>query len=229
MTDVAERWTVRSTDLSTKRDIARLFSRHTSPRIITAAVTAAATARIIVGSWGLGDVAVIAFTLTFTGVLEWIVHLFILHSSPTSFVARRLGAGSSHRKHHLDPPDMRNLLLDGFDAGLFVVLLAALTSLWSLPLLALLGSPLLAGYLTALTATWAAFWHYEWTHLLVHTRYRPRTRFYRRLARNHRLHHYRNERHWLGVSSNVGDRILGTYPAEKTDVPLSDTARTLVD
>ena len=69
--------------------------------------------------------------------------------------------------------------------------------------------------------------HYEWVHLLVHTRYRPRSRYYRRLARNHRLHHYRNEDYWLGVTSNLGDRLLRTYPTHKTDVPLSPTARTL--
>jgi hypothetical protein len=69
--------------------------------------------------------------------------------------------------------------------------------------------------------------HYEWTHLLVHSRYRPKSRFYARLSRNHRLHHFRNERYWLGVTSNSGDRILRTLPRAKTDVPLSETARTL--
>ena len=61
----------------------------------------------------------------------------------------------------------------------------------------------------------------------MHTRYRPSSRLYARLARNHRLHHFRNERYWLGVTSNSGDRILRTLPRSKTDVPLSDTARTL--
>ena len=42
-----------------------------------------------------------------------------------------------------------------------------------------------------------------------------------------RLHHYRNENYWLGVSSNTGDRLLRTLPKHKTDVPLSETARTL--
>ena len=62
---------------------------------------------------------------------------------------------------------------------------------------------------------------------MVHTRYRPRTRLYRTLARRHRLHHFRNEHYWLGVTSNTGDRLLGTLPKHKTDVPLSETATTL--
>ncbi len=227
MTDVAPRWRIRSTELATKRDIARVFFSHASPRIITVATVVVLTIRLVLGSWGFGDLYVIAFTVAFTGVLEWMVHLFILHASPTSFVTRRLGGGVNHRKHHLDPPDMRWLLLDGADAALFVGLLAVLTGLWSVPLLALVGAPVLSGYLTALSATYIAFWNYEWTHLMVHTRYRPRSRFYARLARNHRLHHYRNERYWLGVTSNVGGPTLGTYPKTKTDVTLSDTARHL--
>jgi len=47
-------------------------------------------------------------------------------------------------------------------------------------------------------------------HLLVHTRYRPRTALYRRLWRNHRLHHFKNERLWFGVTMLGGDRLLGT-------------------
>jgi len=90
-----------------------------------------------------------------------------------------------------------------------------------------LGAPLLATYLTALLAAYVTLAHYEWTHLLVHTRYRPKNRYYKRLEANHRLHHYRNEHYWLGVTSNLGDRVLRTLPNDKSDVPLSDTARTL--
>ena len=96
-----------------------------------------------------------------------------------------------------------------------------------LPLLWLLDGALLAPYLTALLAAYVSLAHYEWVHLMVHTRVKLRTPYYKRLATNHRLHHYRNEHYWLGVTSNLGDRVLGTYPASKSDVPLSDTARTL--
>jgi hypothetical protein len=47
------------------------------------------------------------------------------------------------------------------------------------------------------------------------------------LARNHRRHHYRNERYWLGVTSNAGDRLMRTLPKADDDVPRSETARTL--
>jgi hypothetical protein len=72
-----------------------------------------------------------------------------------------------------------------------------------------------------------ALLHYEWVHLLVHSRYRPRSRYYSRLAKNHRLHHFRNESYWLGVTIDTGDRLARTLPADRSAVPLSETARTL--
>jgi sterol desaturase/sphingolipid hydroxylase (fatty acid hydroxylase superfamily) len=96
-----------------------------------------------------------------------------------------------------------------------------------MPLMWLSGSSILGGFLTAWLLAAAGLLHYEFVHLMVHTRYRPHTRYYRGLARHHRLHHFRNERYWLGVTSNSGDRLMRTLPADRGDVPLSDTARTL--
>ena len=44
--------------------------------------------------------------------------------------------------------------------------------------------------------------------------------------RAHRLHHFRNERYWFGVTMHLADHVLSTYPG-KLDVELSPTARTL--
>ena len=54
---------------------------------------------------------------------------------------------------------------------------------------------------------------YEWTHYLVHSDYRPRSRWYRSVWRNHRLHHYKNEHYWFTVTTaGTADRLFGTYP-----------------
>lgn len=181
----------------------------------------------MVGDWGRGDLIAVAVTLLITGTVEWIIHLHLLHASEDAWTSRTLGTGSGHRRHHLDPPDLDWLLLRGVDAGVFVVAFAGVTAAWSLPLMWITGSALLGPFLTAWALAALGLLHYEWVHLLVHTRYRCRSRYYARLARNHRLHHYRNERYWLGVTTNSGDRLLGTYPADRDDVPLSDTARSL--
>ncbi|NRA35753.1 MAG: sterol desaturase family protein [Polyangiaceae bacterium] len=66
----------------------------------------------------------------------------------------------------------------------------------------------------------------EWMHFLIHTRYKPQSAQYKRIWRNHRLHHCKNEHYWLGVSTWMGDVILRTGGDPK-DVPASDTCKTL--
>ena len=63
-------------------------------------------------------------------------------------------------------------------------------------------------------------------HYLVHTRYTPRSARYQRLWRNHRLHHFKNEHYWFGVTMLSADRLLRTAP-DPESVERSETARTL--
>jgi len=51
-------------------------------------------------------------------------------------------------------------------------------------------------FVSTMIATVVAAFAYEWVHYLTHTSYRPRTAFYRRMWRNHRLHHFKNEHYW---------------------------------
>lgn len=190
-------------------------------------VTLASSRLLFGGAIGRADLIAVAVTIAITGTVEWIIHKYLLHAPLDSWTTRTLGTGVGHHRHHLDPTDVDWLLLRGVDAAKYVPVLGAVAAAWSLPLMWVTGSSMLAGFLTAWLFATVALLHYEWVHLMVHSRYRPRTRFYRTLARHHRLHHYRNEHYWLGVTSNTGDRILRTLPKHKTDVPLSDTARSL--
>lgn len=217
----------RADRLATKRDIAGVYVRRGSAQVLILAVAVLGVARVAIGGFGRGDVLALLVTIAITGSVEWIIHRFLLHAPEDAWTSRALGTGTGHRQHHLDPPDIDWLMLRGVDAAVFVTAFGGVTAAWSLPLMWVTGSALLGPFLTAWTLAAIGLAHYEWVHLMVHTRYRPRTPYYRRLARNHRLHHYRNERYWLGVTSNSGDRLLRTYPRNKTDVPLSDTARTL--
>ena len=227
MTAVAPALTQRSTDLVTKRGIFGVFAHAGSARVLAFAAAVLAAARVASGGWGRGDLLVFAVTVAITGTVEWLIHRFLLHAPDDAWTVRVLGIGVGHRKHHLDPPDITWLMLGGLDAGVFLVAFGAVTEAWVIPLMIVTGSAIVGPFLAAWTLAALSLLHYEWVHLMVHTRYRPRTPYYRRLARNHRLHHYRNERYWLGVTANSGDRLLGTYPRSKTDVPLSDTARNL--
>ncbi len=218
---------LRADDLQTKRDIATVFLGRGSAQVLITAAVVAAAARLAVGGFGRGDLIVIAATLAITGTVEWIIHRFLLHAPEDAWTSRTLGTGNGHRQHHLDPPDIDWLMLRGADAATFIVAFGAVTATWVVPLMWITDSARLGPFLTACTFAAIGLAHYEWVHLMVHTRYRPRTPYYARLARNHRLHHFRNEHYWLGVTTNSGDRLLRTYPKQKSDVPLSDTARTL--
>jgi sterol desaturase/sphingolipid hydroxylase (fatty acid hydroxylase superfamily) len=122
-----------------------------------------------------------------------------------------------HRAHHRDPRDLS------------LVFIPVHSYLYTLPLVAGLWwvvtpTPALAA--TGITAHVALALHYEWVHFLVHTRWRPRWRPYRALWHHHRLHHFRNEHYWFGVTRRVGDRLLGTLPAPDA-VPTSPTCLSL--
>jgi len=198
---------------------ARDFVAHPSPRLLLGGATAAVVARIAVGHWGTADLVVAGSLLVAQPVVEWLIHVHVLHWKPREVRGRRLdpSPGRSHRRHHQDPKDPTYIFLYFKAVQGFLVLhvlgwgLAAFTS-W------VVATGLTVSLLTTLV--------YEWTHHLIHTEYVPRSRFYKSLWRAHRLHHFRNENYWYGVTSGLGDRLLGTYPA-KDDVPLSPTATTL--
>ena len=52
------------------------------------------------------------------------------------------------------------------------------------------------------------------------------SRYYRSIWRTHRLHHFKNEHYWHGITNTISDRALGTFP-EQREVERSRTARDL--
>lgn len=226
MTDLAIT-SARADGLTSKAQALRVLSRCGSARVLGSATVVALTMRLLVGGFGNADLLVSAATIALIGPVEWALHRSVLHASDDSWSSRRLGTGSGHRRHHQDPADLDWLLLSGTDAMAAVIGFGLLTAAWVSALTGALGTAVLGPVLTGWLLAVVALGHYEWIHLLIHTRYRCRTRWYRRLAANHRRHHHRNERFWLGVTTNTGDRLFGTIPATVGSVPISQTARTL--
>lgn len=199
-----------------------MFARWWSPRVVGIGIAITAVVRLlVVGGWSWWDLYAVALVLGLTPFTEWIIHLYLLHGEPRSYLGGAVRIGSGHREHHLDPNHIGWLLLRGADAAAFQVMTGLLVVAVTIPVPFIVGGSVLAPALTAVLAAQIKLFEYEWAHFLFHTAYRPRTRWYRRLKRNHRLHHYRNERYWLGVTHNFGDRILRTLPKHPSDVPLS--------
>jgi sterol desaturase/sphingolipid hydroxylase (fatty acid hydroxylase superfamily) len=197
----------------------REFTTFPTARWLAGMLAVAVAARVAIGGWRWRDLVVGAALVALQPLTEWIIHVVILHWRPRQVFGRQvdLTIGRLHRKHHQAPKDPRYLFIPLRAIRCYAVLDAGLL------LLAWLWRPSIA---TAVVAGTALTLVYEWTHYLIHTDYRPRGRFYRGLWRAHRLHHFRNENYWYGVTGHLGDRLLRTYPA-KDDVPLSPTATTL--
>ncbi|HKP41114.1 sterol desaturase family protein [Mycobacterium sp.] len=218
MTATAARTTARKG--FTLSDAWREFWKHPSPWMIGAGLGASLTARIAVGDWQIADAMVPLVMIALFPFFEWTIHVFILHWRPKHFGPLTVDPllAREHRAHHMDP---RNIPL------IFIPWRALL---WVLPLtiaIALLAFPRLGLGLTYLVFIGMFGIGYEWSHYLIHSDYKPKTRVYRAIWRNHRNHHYKNEHYWFTVtSSGTADRVLGTYP-DPSAAATSPTAKNL--
>ena len=197
---------------------ARFFWTKPTPRLISTYLLVTAGLRLALGHFRAYEVLVPVVILALEPFTEWVIHVAVLHWKPRRVAGHTvdLYAGRSHRAHHADP---RNLDIVFVPFRLLLIQVPALLLLTAVLLTPRLG-------LTVGMAAMAMLLTYEWTHFLVHSPYVPRTRFYRYLWRAHRLHHFRNERYWFGVTTHLADHVLGTFPA-KGDVEPSPTVRTL--
>ena len=218
MTTAALTAALPTTRVRTLPEAVRVFLRHASPWILIVGSTGYLVALSTYGHWAWGQLVVVGALLAAQPFVEWLIHVYVLHAKPRRLGGRTLDSAQArkHRAHHADPRNLDILFipLSGHVTGALVgVGICLLLPTWSLRL-ALLATMALQSLV------------YEWIHFLVHTDYKPRTALYRRLYVGHRLHHYRNENFWYGVSRRFGDTVLRTNPA-KEDVPLSLTCLSL--
>ena len=196
-----------------------MFLAHGSPRVLLLALAATLAARLGWGGASWRDLVPVAVIAVGWPLLEWAIHVFILHAKP-----RRIGAftfdGSvprEHRAHHRDPWNDAYVFIPFHSFGYALPIVVGLCFLLT---------PDGGLALTSLVFFLLLTLHYEVVHFLIHTRVAPHGAYYRRLWRNHRLHHFKNEREWFGVTRLGADRLLRTDP-DPERVATSPTARTL--
>lgn len=197
----------------------RALARYASPRLILAFIVIALALRAYLGGWQWPDAAMMALGFAVFPFLEWLLHKYVLHIKPFELFGRRFDPESArrHRAHHREPwrPELI-VLPPAVHLTIGPVLLAL--AWWAVPNSAWALSGLVGYGLAAL--------NYEWTHFMVHTRIRPRNRYYQRLFRMHRMHHFHNENYWYGFTVTSVDRLLGTGP-EPEATPRSPSCRDL--
>ena len=217
-------------EIKTLGGAAREFTRRHSPWMIGAAILLLVAVRVAIGeplTWR-DPVAVAAMAAVYP-FGEWAIHVYLLHAKPVTVRGRsyELPTTRDHRSHHEQPNNLMTLLLDAQELAELLLLAVPIVVLALGGLVAVAGGGVPLGALvSAAICGYVLVGAYEWTHFLIHTAYRPRSAAYRRVWRNHRLHHFKNEGYWHGITNTVADRVLGTDPDQR-DVPRSPTARTL--
>jgi sterol desaturase/sphingolipid hydroxylase (fatty acid hydroxylase superfamily) len=207
-------------DTRTLGGVLRSFARAPQPWLIAAVLGVTLAGRVTEGtrvSWR--DAVVVATLVALEPFTEWLLHVGVLHARPIRLGRRRLDlfAAVEHRRHHAEPRDLHGSLVPPrvmAEAFGLAVLLSLVWPTWGMRLTATVTYAGLSGL-------------YEWTHFLIHSDYKPRHAAYRRLWTAHRLHHFRNERYWFGVTRSLGDRVFGTYP-DKDAVPTSKGVKDLL-
>lgn len=198
------------------RDAVRLFGRSASARILVGLTIYALAYKLWVGGWSRWDLLLVVGQLAIQPLTEWVVHVFVLHQKP-----RRIGPWTfdtrlahDHRKHHTDPHDPKWWYIPT-SSGLLLFVVMGLGAHLVLP------QAIAATFILTAVAIGLV---YEWTHYLCHSTYRPRSRYLKRLVRHHRLHHFKNEHYWMGVTVHGGDRLLGTLVSPR-EVETSPSCR----
>jgi hypothetical protein len=206
------------------------FRAKRSPKLILFALLVTLAVRLTLGAPDWRDaVAALALIVVYP-FGEWAIHVYLLHLKPFRLRGEKveLPTARAHREHHEQPNDLFMILLAPLEAFALMFLAVPLVPvLAGLAIAATGGSVPYAALVTGVLTGQLLVAIYEWTHFLIHTAYRPRSRYYRSIWRNHRLHHFKNEHYWHGITNTIGDRALGTL-RDQADVPKSKTARTLV-
>ncbi len=174
--------------------------------------------RIYVGQWGWRDAVAIVIVAILWPFAEWVTHVLVLHARPYRFLGIKFDSvfAQIHRAHHRNPYDVK------FGAappaalvqyGMIIPGILAMLVLWPRSIT-----------MSAMMITMVC--RYEWWHHLIHSSYKPKSRWFRKLRDHHWWHHFQDEHNWYGVTSTGGDRLFRTNPDPKS-VSRSETCRTL--
>ncbi|WP_030173519.1 MULTISPECIES: sterol desaturase family protein [Actinomycetes] len=196
------------------------FVRHPTPWMIAVLLAGSGAARVVVADWHWTDAVVPAVMIASFPLAEWIIHVGVLHWRPRSVGSLKVDSllSRKHREHHRDPRNIP-LIFIPWQVLCVVIPVAVLIGVFAFGRLGL--------GLTFLTTLGVLGLVYEWTHYLIHTDYKPKSRLYKATWRNHRFHHYKNEHYWFTVTtSGTADRLLRTDP-DPESVEKSPTAKNL--
>lgn len=203
----------------TLRQSVKVYFQHRTPQILAGLTVTGLTVRAFLGDFQAAELLAPVVAAGTWPFIEWGLHKYILHIKPFEVFGREFDPyfAARHRRHHLNPsyyPDV--FLPKRVVLGAYAVLGAATWLVSNDP----------RWVATVLASSAVVTMIYEWTHYITHSDYPPKSKFARRIWRNHRMHHYRNEYHWYSFTVPPLDEWFGTG-GEPNDVEPSETVRTL--
>ena len=157
------------------------------------------------GRWSSIDVLAVLCFFLFRGVVEWGIHAWLYHARPLPLLRFRLKTGThaQHLDHHRRPEDLSRLLITykgvlALSLMVFIVFFFLFQNINS-------AATMVLGFIIVGVMI-------EVLHLICHCRIPHRSQSMNRLVWLHRYHHSHDGGNFYGVSSSLGDRLLGTYP-----------------
>ncbi len=158
------------------------------------------------GEWSILDVLAVVAFFVFRGVVEWCIHAWLYHARPLPLVRYRLKTGThmQHLDHHRRPDDLSRLLITY--KGVLVLSLAVLMVFLVFFQSFNAAATMVLGFIVVGVMI-------EVLHLICHCEIPHRSQGMKRLVWLHRYHHRHDGSNFFGVSSSLGDRLLGTFPA----------------
>lgn len=195
------------------------FIRHPSPLLIGILILATFCVRLSLGGFGLVDLALAIGIAAYWPAQEWFLHKYFLHLKPRTIFGMKFDPhyARAHRAHHRQPWIVEYTFLP---AKVVIALVPISIFAW------VAITPTLPLAFTGIVAYGIMALLYEWTHYLTHSAYVPRSAYYRRIWKNHRLHHFKNEQFWYAFTVPAVDTFMKTDP-DQASVEKSESVRTL--
>jgi len=193
---------------TTYSQMLRFFFSGSGPLSMACIVILALILKFFFFEWVWSDLVFLAFVVVFRGGLEWLSHSCLLHANPLPVLNVRLRTrmNTEHALHHQRPYDFSIIMTTykGAIAGALFAFSVAFIISGSLDLA--IGVVLVYSFYSLVL---------EAVHLVCHCDIRHKATMMKKLVSLHRYHHQCEMSSSFGVTSSMGDRVMGTYVKEE--------------
>lgn len=210
---------VQSEQTKTLKGAISLFCSGGSPRLLLFQLLVAGCLRVYMGNIQLIDILLVAAVFCYWPLQEWFLHKTVLHAKPKTIMGIQWDTpmGYVHRYHHRNPWILETIFVP---TTTIMMLMPIHAGIWYLI------TPSIEIALTGITAFTLCALFYEWIHFFSHIPYVPKNTWLKKVQRNHRAHHFKNENYWYAFTIPHLDALFGTGPDPKK-TPRSNTCKTL--